>query len=154
MEWFNNLDLTHWAAWGDLLLTWKHKYSLPTGGNYVVFVDTTGARGKVVINGVKWGSVDVAWTLIFCFRGVTQEWISPVFKISNVFWIVVLSSFSNWDDIIVRDKLVVYDVWFSEDNITGFLSVGVDIFHQLYLKERPISLPMVPMSTINQIYDK
>ena len=35
------------------MLTWKLKYSLPTGGNYVVFVNSTGARGKVVINGVK-----------------------------------------------------------------------------------------------------
>ena len=41
------------------MLTWKHKYSLPTGGNYVFF-KLTGARGKVVINGVKRGSVDVA----------------------------------------------------------------------------------------------
>ena len=73
---------------------------------------------------------------------------------SNVFWIVVLSSFSSWDDIIVRVKLVVYDVWLAEDDNTGFLSVGVDIFDRFYLKERPISLPMVPMSTIKQIYDK
>ena len=49
-----------------------------------------------------------------------------------VFWIAVLSSFSSWDDIIVRVKLLVYDVWFSEDDKTGFLSVGVDIFDQLY----------------------
>ena len=50
--------------------------------------------------------------------------------------------------------MIVYDVWFAEDDNTGFLSVGVDIFDRLYLKEWPISLPMVPMSTINQIYDK
>ena len=98
---------------------------------------------------VKKGGIDVAWTLIFCFQGVTQEGISSVFKISEAFWIAVLSLFSSWDDIIVCDKLVVYDVWFSEDDNTGFLSVGVDNFDQLYLKERPISLPMVQMSTIN-----
>ena len=71
-----------------------------------------------------------------------------------MFWIAVLSSFSSWDDIIVCDKLVVYDVWFAEDDNTGFLSVGVDIFDRLYLKELPISLPVVPMSTLKQIYDK
>ena len=71
-----------------------------------------------------------------------------------VFWIAVLSSISSWDDIIVCLKLLVYDVWFSEDDKTGFLSVGVDIFDRLYLKERPISLPMVTMSSIKQIYDK
>ena len=46
------------------------------------------------------------------------------------------------------------ELWFAEDDNTGFLSVGVDIFDRLYLKEQPISLPVVPMSTIKQIYDK
>ena len=107
MALFNTLDLTHWSAWGYLLLTWKHKYSLPTGCNPVVFVNSVGARGKVVINGVKQRGVDVAWTLIFCFQVVTQEWISSIFKISGVFWIAVLSLFSSWNDKIVCDKLVV-----------------------------------------------
>ena len=124
--------MTHWAAWGDLLSTCKHKYYLPTGGNYIVFVNSIGARGTVVINGVKRGGVDVSWTLIFCFQGVTQEWISSVFEMSDVFWIAVLSLCSSWDDIIVCDKLVVYDVWFAEGDNTGFLSVGVDIFDRLY----------------------
>ena len=44
-----------------------------------------------------------------------------------------MSLFSSWDDIIVCDKLVVYDVWFAEDNNTVFLSVGVDKFYRLYL---------------------
>ena len=57
---FNTLDLAHWAACGDLLTTWKHKYSLPTGGNCVFFGNSTGGRGTVVINGVKLGGVDVA----------------------------------------------------------------------------------------------
>ena len=52
--------------------------------------------------------------------------------LSEVFWIVVLSLFSSWDDIIVYDKLFVYDVWFSGDDNTAFLSVGLDIFDQLY----------------------
>ena len=51
-------------------------------------------------------------------------------------------------------ELVVYDEWFAEDDNTGFLSVGLDIFYQLYLKERPIYLPMVPMSAINTKYGK
>ena len=85
-----------------------------------------------MINAVKQGSADVSWTLILCFQGVTQEWISSVFEMSDVFWIAELSLFSSWDDIIVCDKLVVYDVWFSEDDNTGFLSVGVDIFVDFY----------------------
>ena len=98
MALFNILDLTHWSAWGYFLLTWKYKYYLPTGGNSVVFVNSTGERGKVVVNYVKRGGVNVALTLTFCVLGVTQEWISYVFKISNVFWIAVLYSFSSWDD--------------------------------------------------------
>ena len=75
--------------------TWKHKYYLLTGGNCVVFGNSTGGRGKVVINGVKQGGVDVARKLIFCFWGVTQEWISSLFEISDVFLIEVLYLFSS-----------------------------------------------------------
>ena len=71
---------------------------------------------------------------------------------SDMFWIAVMSSFSSWDDIIVHVKLLVYYVLFAKDDNTGFLSVGVDIFDRLYLKEWPISLPMVSMSSIKQIY--
>ena len=53
MALFNTLDLTHLLEWGYLLLTGKHKYYLPTGGNCVVFGKSTGVRGKVVINGVS-----------------------------------------------------------------------------------------------------
>ena len=67
------------------MFIWKHKYYSPIGGNSVVFVDSTGARGKLVVNGVKQGGLDLAWTLILCFWGVTQEWISSVFEISDVF---------------------------------------------------------------------
>ena len=63
MALYNTLDLAYWAAWVDFLLTWKHKYFLPTGGNYIVVVHSTGTRGKVVINGVKWVVVYVDWTL-------------------------------------------------------------------------------------------
>ena len=149
MTFLNTLDLTHWSAWGDLLSTWKHKYSLLSGGKCVIFGNSTGKRGKVMINGVKRGNVYVAWTLILCFRGVTQEWISYVFEMFTVFWMEVLSLCWSWWGIIVWVDFVVYDVWFAEDDNTGFLSVGLDIFDQLYLKELTISLPMVPMSTIN-----
>ena len=60
---------------------------------------------------------------------------------------------SLWD-LIVGVELVVYDVWFSEDNNTGLLSVGLDVFGRLCLLKRPISLPMVPMSAINTKYGK
>ena len=30
-------------------------------------------------------------------------------------------------------ETVIHDVWFAEDNSTGFLSVGLDIFYWLYL---------------------
>ena len=53
----------------------------------------------------------------------------------------------------VRVKLLAYDAWADEDDKTGFLSVRVDIFDQLYLKELPISLPMVPTSTIKKAWE-
>ena len=55
---------------------------------------------------------------------------------------------------IIHVKLLVYDVWSAEEDRIGFLSVGVDIFDRLYLKERIIFLPMEKMSTKKQIYDK
>ena len=54
------LDLTHWLAWGDLMLIWKHKYSLPSRGNLVVLCNSTSTIVSVVFNGVKLGGVDVA----------------------------------------------------------------------------------------------
>ena len=45
----------------------------------------------------------------------------------------VLSLCWSWLYIIVGVELVVYDVWAAEDDNTGFLSVGLDIFDQLYL---------------------
>ena len=44
-------------------------------------------------------------------------------------------------------KLLADDVFESDDDITGSLIVEVNSFDQLYLKERPISLPMVQIST-------
>ena len=141
MALFNILDLTHWSAWGDFLLTWKHRYYLPTRGNSVVFVNSTGAIGKVVVNGLNWGGVDVAWTQIFCFRGVAYEWISSVFELSVVFLIAVLSLLSSLDDMIVCVKLLVYDVWSSKEDRIGFLSIGVHIFDRLYLKNYQFPCP-------------
>ena len=45
----------------------------------------------------------------------------------------IMSLYWSWWDIIVQVKLVVYDVWFSEDDNTGFLSVGLDIFDRICL---------------------
>ena len=84
------------------------------------------------MTGVKQVGVDVARTLILCLWGVTKEWISSVFEMSDVFWILVLSLCSGWYDTIVFVEVVVYDVWCTEDNNTGFLSVWVDIFDWLY----------------------
>ena len=153
MALFNILDLTHWEAWGDLLFIWKQKYYLPTGGNLVVVFNSTGAKGSIVFNSVKRGGVYVSWTLYFFF-GVTHEWMSSAFEVFFLFWIAVLSSLSIWDEMKVCVKLLADDVWAAEEYKIGFLSVGLDIFDRLYFKERTISLPMVTMSTIKEIYDK
>ena len=132
MDLFNTLDLTHWAPWGDLLLAWKHKYPLPTGGNSVVLL-THRCKRKISDQCCQTRECRCVLNTDIMFSGCTQEWISSVFKISDVFWISVMSLFSSWYDIIVCDKLVVYDVWFAEDDNTGFLSFGVDIFDRLFL---------------------
>ena len=65
-----------------------------------------------------------------------------------LFWLVVMSLLSSWDEMDVGVELLAYDVWAAEDVKTCFLSVGVDIFDWIYFFKRPISFPMVPMSTI------
>ena len=54
----------------------------------------------------------------------------------------------------VHVKLPEDDVWAAEDDKIAFLSVKVNSFNRLFLKKRPISLPMVQVSTIKQKYDK
>ena len=61
---------------------------------------------------------------------------------------------SSWDERDVFVELIADDVCAAEEDKTGFLSFGVDIFDQLYLKERTISLPMVQISTKWQKYEK
>ena len=67
-----------------------------------------------------------------------------------LFWIVVIYLLSSWDEMDVCVKLLSDHAWSAEDDKTGFLSFWLDIFDRLYLKERPISLPMATMSNINQ----
>ena len=79
---------------------------------------------------------------------------SSVFEVLFLFLFAVLSLLSSWDRIDVHVELLADDVWASEDDKGGSLSIGVDIFDQLYLKERPISFPMVTISTIKRKYNK
>ena len=57
---------------------------------------------------------------------------SSVFEVLFLFWYVIISLLSRWDDMDVGIKLLADDVWAAEDDKTGFLSVGVYIFDQLY----------------------
>ena len=79
---------------------------------------------------------------------------SSVFEILFLFWFLVMSLLSSWYEMDVCAKLLADDVWAAEDDKTSFLSVEVDSFDQLFLKERPISLLMVQISTIKLKYDK
>ena len=96
----------------------------------------------------------MAWTLILCILGVTQECMSSVFEMFTLSWLEALPLCLRGWDVIVGFEIVIHDVWFAEDDNTGFLSVGLDDLGRLYLKERPISLPMVPISTINTEYGR
>ena len=92
--------------------------------------------------------LDVAWTLWFllwCYIWVDIIYIWGVVPV--LICINVLSSSS--DEIYVRVKLNADDVWEAEYYKTGFLSVGVASFDQLFLGKQLISLPMVNISTKN-----
>ena len=51
-----------------------------------------------------------------------------------------MSLLSSWDDMDVPVELLAYNVWAAKYDKTGFLSVGMNIFYLLSLKERPIYL--------------
>ena len=78
---------------------------------------------------------------------------SSVCKVLFLFWFLVMYLLSRWDDMDSGIELLADDVWAAEDDKTGFLSVGVDIFDRLYFQEPPIFLPMVPISTIRRKYE-
>ena len=45
-----------------------------------------------------------------------------------------MSLLSSWDEMYVRVELLAYNLWAAEDDKTGFWSVQVDSFDQLFLK--------------------
>ena len=57
---------------------------------------------------------------------------SSVFEVLFLFWFVVMPLLSRWDDMGGGIKLLADDVWAAEDDRTGILSVGVDIFDRSY----------------------
>ena len=75
---------------------------------------------------------------------------SSVFEVLFLFWFIVIYILSSGDEMDVHVELLSYDVWSDEYYKTVFLSVGVDSFDWLYLKELPISFPMVQSSTKNE----
>ena len=78
---------------------------------------------------------------------------SSVFEVLFLFWFVVMSLLSSWDEMDVRVELLAYYVWEAEDDKTGLLSVGVDSFNHFFFKQ-PISLPMMQISTKKRKYEK
>ena len=94
------------------------KYFLPVRGNLVVVCNLTDVRYSEAFNGVKWV--------------VTHECMSSVFEMLLLFWFVVMSLLSSWDDMDVPVELLADDSWAAEDDKTGLLNVGVDCFGRLY----------------------
>ena len=79
---------------------------------------------------------------------------SYVFEALFLFWFVVMSLLSSLDEMDIRVELLADDVWAAEDDKTGLLSVEVDSFESIIFENRPISLPIVKISTLNWKYDK
>ena len=71
-------------------------------------------------------------TVIYLFC-LTYEWLSSIFEVLFVFWLLVMYLISSWYETYVCVELLVDDVWEAEDDKTGFLSVGVDSFDRLFL---------------------
>ena len=57
---------------------------------------------------------------------------SYVCEVLFLFWFVVMPLLSRWDDMGGGIELLADDVWAAEDDRTGLLIVGLDIFDRLY----------------------
>ena len=127
----------NWNTWQPeiiFLLIWKTSIFHQCGGsNLVVVCNLINAICSVAFNVVKWVVADVVWTLWFCFHGVTHDWISSVFEVLFLFWLVIMFLLSSIGDIDVRFEWLADDVWESEDDKSAFFSFGVDSFDQLFL---------------------
>ena len=86
----------------------------------------------------------------FCFCGVTHECVSSVFEVLFLFWFVVMSLLSSWYEMDVRVELSVDDVWAAEYDKTCFLSVGVNSFDRLYLKNDQFPCPWCKLVLLNK----
>ena len=152
MALFDILDLTHRSAWGDLLSTWKQKYYLPSGVKCVVFGNSTGKRGKVVFIHIDRGGVDVAWTLNF-FGVLDMNGYHLYLRCPSCFELQYCLHFQ----VEMRWKFVSKYLHMMYEQLKKIKQVSwvlECIFpNRLYLKERPISLPMVTVSTIKRIWD-
>ena len=70
----------------------------------------TDGKGSVSLNGVKGGGVEVAWTLWFYFCGVTHDWMSSIFEILILIWLIAMCLISSLEKIYVLEKLLTDDV--------------------------------------------
>ena len=57
---------------------------------------------------------------------------SSICEVFFLFCFVVMPLLSCWDDMDDGIELIADDVWAAEDDKTGFVSVGMDIFDRLY----------------------
>ena len=57
---------------------------------------------------------------------------SYVCEVLFLYWFIVMLLLSRWDDMDGGIELLADYVWSSEDDKTGFLNFGVDIFDWLY----------------------
>ena len=57
---------------------------------------------------------------------------------------------SSWDEMDVCVKLLADDEWSAEDDKAGFLSVGVNIFDQLYLENDQFPWPWCKLVLYNK----
>ena len=80
--------------------------------------------------------VEVAWTMEFCFCVVTHDWMSSLFDMLFLLWLVVMCLLSSLDEIVVRVELLANDVWEADDYKPGFLSVWVDIFDISFINDQ------------------
>ena len=102
-SWYRQIVVVRvtWHTWQPeiiFMLIRKHKYVLPVRDNLVVLCNLKKCNIQCIIQWRQMSDFRCGTSIVNVFRGVTHEWMSSVFEWLFLFWFLLMSLLSSWDD--------------------------------------------------------
>ena len=102
-SWYRHIVVVRvtWHTWQPeiiFMLIRKHKYVLPVRDNLVVLCNLKKCNIQCIIQWRQMSDFRCGTNTVNVFRGVTHEWMSSVFEWLFLFWFLLMSLLSSWDD--------------------------------------------------------